>query len=145
MTNNERGFTLIEILITLSLFGIVSLISISIPNRLYHEILLKSTAIEIKSALELSQNLSLNESREYAVEFVDGGFRVKEYIHGGEIIFFKKLHKNISISSESQDRIYYTRDGTSNYGKFVLRNKKGDKIKIDTLIGTGKVRVSDIY
>ena len=50
MTNNEGGFTLIEVLITLSLLLALSSIVISTPSNVYHRILLKSTAIEIKEA-----------------------------------------------------------------------------------------------
>ncbi len=145
MTTNDKGFTLIEVLITLSMLGIISLISISVPNEIHDKFLLKSTAAEIKSALELSQQLSLDESREYAVELLNDEYRVREFRVGGKIVLFKKLDINISVYKGSQNRIYYTRDGTTNYGKFILINDKDQKITIDTLIGTGKVRISNIY
>lgn len=145
MANNKNGFTLLEVLIALSLFSILSLITVSTPSGIYDRTLLKSTAIEIKGALQLSQQLSLDESKEYCVEIVGDKFRVREHINGGKVVLTQKFDKNISVSSESQDRISYNRNGETSYGKFILINKKGQKIIIDTLIGTGRVRISDIY
>lgn len=145
MTDNEKGFTLLEVLVTLSLFGILSVITIGTPNRLYDRTLLTSAAIEVKSALQLSQQLSLNESKEYCVEFIGDTFRVREYVTRGRVVLSRKLDKNISVYKASQSRISYNRHGETQYGKFILVNKKGEKIDIDTLIGTGKIRISDIY
>lgn len=145
VTNSEKGFTLVEVLVALSLFGLLSLITISTPGRLYDRVILRSTAREIKSALELSQQLSLDESREYAVEFIGNTFRVREYVINGRVMLSKTLDQSLSVSKESNERISYTRDGRTSYGKFVIVNRKGEKIAIDTLINTGKVRISAIY
>ncbi|QUH20682.1 type II secretion system protein [Alkaliphilus sp. B6464] len=145
MTDNEKGFTLLEVLVGLSLFGILGLITISIPNRLYDRTVLTSAAMEVKSALHLSQQLSLDESREYCVEFIGDTFRVREYVVRGRVVLSRKFDKNISVYKASQSRISYNRHGETQYGKFILVNKKGKKIDIDTLIGTGKIRISDIY
>lgn len=145
MANNKNGFTLIEILITLSLFAILSSIVITIPSNIYHKILLKSTAVEIKEALCLSRQLSLDESKSYCVELLDDKFRVREHITGGKVVLNQQLDKNISKSEKSDYRIAHSRDGETSYGKFILVNKKGQKIDIEVLIATGKIRVSDIY
>ncbi len=145
MTDNEKGFTLLEVLVALSLFGILSLITISTPNRLYDRTVLTSAAMEVKSALQLSQQLSLDESREYCVEFIGDTFRVREYVARGRVVLSRKFDKNISVYKASQSRISYSRHGETQYGKFILVNKKGEKIDIDILIGTGKIRISDIY
>lgn len=145
MISNENGFTLLEILIVLSLFIILCSIAVFAPSNIYYKTLLKSTAIEIKEALQLAQQLSLDESREYCVELIGEGFRVREYLSGGRTILIQQFNKNISVSQESNDRISYNRNGETGYGKFILVNKKGRKIIIDTLIGTGRVRISNIY
>ena len=145
MTNNEGGFTLIEIFITLSLFALLSSIVISIPNGMYHKILLKSAAAEIKEALYLSRQLSLDESREYCVELMEDKFRVREDKAEGKIVLTQEFNKGISGIKDPKNRISYNRSGETGYGKFVLINKKGQKIHIEILIGTGRVRISDIY
>ncbi|HZK57883.1 MAG TPA: prepilin-type N-terminal cleavage/methylation domain-containing protein [Clostridia bacterium] len=146
MINNKNGFTLIEVLVTLFLFSIIALIVISPPSNMYYRILLKSTAIEIREALYLSQQLSLDECKSYCVELIEGNkFRVREHVTGGKVVSIQEFNKDISVSEESDKRISYTRSGETNYGKFILVNKKGRKIGIDALIGTGKVRILDIY
>ena len=55
MTNKEKGFTLIEVLIILALLAILGSIGVSITSNVYHRVLLKSTAVQIKEALQLAQ------------------------------------------------------------------------------------------
>jgi len=145
MIDNKKGYTLVELLVVLSLFSILSLISISTPNRIYDRVLLTSAAMEVKSALQLSQQLSLDESKEYCVEFIGDTYRVREYVIKGRVVLSREFDKNIATHKGSQNRIAFNRNGETPYGKFILVNKKGEKIDIDTLIGTGKVRISDIY
>ncbi|MDI9476876.1 MAG: prepilin-type N-terminal cleavage/methylation domain-containing protein [Natronincolaceae bacterium] len=145
MAGNKNGFTLIEVLITLSLFVILGSIVFSVPSNIYHKILLKSTAVEIKEALCLSRQLSLDESKWYCVELLGDKFRVREYITGGGIVLNRQLGKNISKSDRSITRISHNWDGETSYGKFILVNKKGQKIDIEVLIGTGRIRISNIY
>lgn len=145
MTNNENGFTLIEVLVTLSLFVILSSIAVFAPSGIYHRILLKSTAVEIREALYLSRQLSLDESRSYCVELLEDKFRLREHVGGGRIVLRQEFNKNISKFKNSQDRISYNRNGETSYGKFTLANKKDQKIDIEILIGTAKIRISDIY
>ncbi len=145
MMDNKNGFTLVEILITLSLFVILSSIVVSVPSNTYHKILLKSTAIEVKEALYLSRQLSLDESKSYCVELLGDKFRVREHIKDGEIVLSQQLGKNISKSPKSEYRIAHSRDGETSYGKFILVNKRGQKIDIEVLIGTGRIQISDIY
>jgi len=145
MKSNEKGYSLVELLVVLSLFGILSSISIATPNKLYDRVVLTSAAMEVKSALQLSQHLSLDESKEYCVEFIGNRFRVREYVVRGRIVLSREFDKNIAVHNGSESRISHNRHGETQYGKFILVNKKGSKIDIDTLIGTGRVRISDIY
>lgn len=145
MIRNEKGFTLIEIMVTLSLISIISLIAISVPVNAYNETLLKSAALELKGALQLAQELSLDESRSYRVDLLENKFRLRQDVIGGRIVLVKQFDKNISIDKNSDRTISYNRNGETSYGIFILVNKKGRKITIDTLIGTGRVRISDIY
>lgn len=143
--SNKKAFTLLEIILVLSLISLAVLITMPVSIDLHYRTLLRSTAIEIREALLLAQALSLDESKEYCVEIIGGKFRVREYINGGRIVLAKKLDKNIYIPSNSHERISYNRNGETGYGKFILKNRQGKTITIDTLIGTGRVRVSDIH
>lgn len=143
--NTENGFTLIEVLVALSLFVILSSIAISTPGSMYHRILLKSTATEIKEALCLSRQLSLDESKSYCVELIGDKFRVREDVIGGKVVLTQKFGKNISVFEGSKNIISYNRNGEASYEKFTLIDKKGQRIDIEILIGTARIEISDIY
>ncbi|ABR48636.1 hypothetical protein Amet_2483 [Alkaliphilus metalliredigens QYMF] len=141
MNNNEKGFTLIEIIITLSIIAIMGAMAFPSYRGFYNEIALKTTAQEIESALHLAQQRSIDESREFCVELIGNEIRVREYVFGGKVVFLQEMSPKIKVSTESLSRISYTRDGVSRYGAFVITNGK-NKAKVDTLIGTGRVRIS---
>ncbi|ABW19172.1 hypothetical protein [Alkaliphilus oremlandii] len=142
---DRKGTTLFEIVIVVALISILCSIAFVNPMKLYHRAKLKAAALEIKEALKLSQQLSLNESKEYCVEVFKERYRVREYITGGIIVLSEKFDKTISVDRGSQNRIAYNRDGESKYGRFILTNNLGERIDIEVLIGVGSVRVSDIY
>ncbi len=145
MANNKKGFALIEVFVTLSLLAVLGSIVVFTPNNLYCDMLLKSTAVEIKEALQLAQQLSLDESREYRVNLTKNGFTVKEDMSNGKTVMARQFDKGILRSGESHKKITYNRNGETAYGKFILINKRGKKIIIEILIGTGRVRISDVY
>ncbi len=123
--------------------AIISLVSvITLPRSIHHinSFKLKTTAYEIQSALQLAQKLSIDESKEYAVEFLKTSYRVRHYQSGGKIVLERDLDRSIKIKSDSHERITYNRDGVTKFGKFVLTN--GSKtVEIRTLIGTGRIQI----
>ncbi|AKL95281.1 prepilin-type N-terminal cleavage/methylation domain-containing protein [Clostridium aceticum] len=145
MLRNQRGFTLIELVITLFLLGI--LVSVTFPtyNGVYDRFLLQNTANEIKSALYLAQQYSLDESRDYCFELFQDIFRVREQKFGGRVVYRQKIDETIKVLPGYSSDATYNCHGTSSYSKFVLGNKKGEKIYIETMLGTGRARVSKIY
>ncbi len=145
MLRENKGFTLIELLLVISIISLFSSILLPINKGIYDKVLLRITAREIKAALHMAQELSIDESKNYCVELVDNTFHIRERVVGSQIVYRKKINDRIKIRSESDVRITYNRNGVTNYGMFVLHNKENMRIKIDVLIGTGKVRISKIY
>ncbi|QXM06007.1 prepilin-type N-terminal cleavage/methylation domain-containing protein [Crassaminicella indica] len=147
LNNKTNGFTLIEILLVLSIISILSLISISINNSLYHKMLLETTANKIKSALLLAQQLSIAETNSYCFEFINSTntIRVREAFVGGKIIFKEKISNQLSIQPFYFDDVTYNSEGNTSYHKFYLVNKNNKKIQIETMVGTGKIKISKIY
>jgi len=84
---------------------IVSTVVFPIYTGFQNELVLKTTANEIMSALHLAQQSSIDESREYCVEFIGSRIRVREYKVGGRIIFIKDMNPRIEVSKESFTRI----------------------------------------
>ncbi|QEK13613.1 hypothetical protein FQB35_06960 [Crassaminicella thermophila] len=134
--------------IVLMIIGIFSLMVFPAYEGLYDKILLETTANKIKSSLLLAQQLSLNESMLYCVEIINEGrgFRIREDKFQGKVIFVEKLNKKIKFDLVIHCyKITYSRKGVPNYGKFIISNEEGEKIKIETLIGTGRVQITKMY
>ncbi|NLM03584.1 MAG: hypothetical protein GX214_00990 [Clostridiales bacterium] len=137
--------TLIEVLLVTAIIGLLFTCIFHIGEKVWDNHLLKITANEIKSALYLAQQLSIDESRDYGLELLTDNFRIREQVFRGRIPFRQEINSRIKVMPGSSPRVIYNRHGNSNYGFFILTNKHGMKIKIEVMIGTGKVQISDIY
>ncbi|SDK51920.1 prepilin-type N-terminal cleavage/methylation domain-containing protein [Natronincola ferrireducens] len=138
---NKKGFTLIELLLVLMMMGILIALVPLINRNVYDRFLLRTTANEVKSALHLAQQLSIDESREYCVELIGNKLRVREQVLFGRVVLVKELSQRVTISPESHERITYNRDGVTAYGQFVFTNSKKEKMRIQVDIGTGKAKI----
>lgn len=148
LIKKNNGFTLIEIIVVLAIFGILLMIVFPISTKLYETILLETTANKIKSTLLLAQTLSLDQSKEYCVELSNNGhsFRLREAIVEGRIVLVEELDKKIEFDKKQlYNTIKYNRNGITSYGKFIIKNKQEQMIDIETYIGTGRVNISKIY
>ncbi|WP_053957112.1 pilus assembly FimT family protein [Inediibacterium massiliense] len=150
MNTKEKGFTFIEIILVLFIMGICSCIVFPATSKIYERKILESTAQKIQSTLLLAKHLSRDEYNIYCVESVcEGrGFRLRENKIPGKIIFIEKFHPSIKFDLQEKNcnrKIIYNRRGMTSYGKFIIMNTKKDKIKIETMIGTGKIVISNIY
>lgn len=145
MINNKEAFTLIEIILVCFIISLFFLFTFPMSRSLYDRYLLKSTAKDIRSTLYLAQQLSIDESRDYGVELFQDSFRIREQLFKGRILPRQKIHNRIRVLPGNSPRIIYNRHGNTSYGYFVLSNRQGDKVKIEAMIGTGRVRISDIY
>lgn len=147
MDRRNKGFTLIEVLLTVSIITFLAFIVFPINSGIYDKLLLKSTAKEIRSALYLAQQLSIDESREYRIVFFENSFQIRESKFGGKVVYSQKINDRINLikGPGCYDSVEYNRNGVTPYAKFLLSNKKGEKIAIDVLIGTGRVRISSVY
>lgn len=145
--HHTNGFTLIEILLVLSLMSILSLMVISINKSVYNRILLETTASRVKSALTLAQQLSISETTSYTFEFINTKhvIRVREKEVEGKIILKEKINRSISISPSTFGGVIYDCKGNTGYHEFSLVNMNGKTIRIRTMIGTGRIDISKRY
>ncbi|ARE87555.1 pilus assembly FimT family protein [Clostridium formicaceticum] len=142
---DRRGFTFIELIVTVAVLAILLLVALPGCNGLYHRFLLKTTADEMKSALYLAQQYSIDESRDYCFELFDDIFRIREPKIGGKIAYRQKIDEKIKVLPGYSSDVTYNCHGITPYSKFVLANRRGERVQVEVMLGTGRVRVSDIY
>lgn len=143
--SNASGFTLLEMIIVMALLSI--LLSIAYPNISTHhqKLVLTTTAQELESAIKLARQLSADEDREYVVELTSGRFSVRENRVGSERVLSQHYPNGIERNAASDQRLVVNRDGLTGYCKFVLENRRKQKIDVEVHIGTGRVSVSQVY
>ncbi|WP_165000356.1 prepilin-type N-terminal cleavage/methylation domain-containing protein [Anaerophilus nitritogenes] len=149
MSKRNKGFTLIEVILVIFIIGICSFVVFPTTSKLYERKILESTAQKIQSTLLLAKQLSMDEVNSYCVESIDNGkgFRIRETDLMGKTIFIEKFHPSIKFyfQNNSNHKIVYNHKGMTSYGKFTIMDTKNHKIKIETLIGTGRIIISKIY
>lgn len=98
-----RAFTLIELLITISIIGIISLISLPIYKTLIPNIDLNSTVRDVASDLRYAQQMAVTEQIIYSVIF-DSNYNRYSIIKNNtnEVIKTKNLPSTISINFLSE-------------------------------------------
>lgn len=142
---NGKGFTLIEVLVVISIIGIFASMAVPVNNHLYHRTLLENTANEMKSALYLAQQMSLDESREYGFEVYKDIFRIREHKLRGDVVYVREINPRIKVVAGKGKNVIFNRHGETAYRLFILENKQGNTIKIEVMIGTGRVRMTKDY
>ena len=65
----NKGFTLIELMITIFIIGIISAVAIPSLNRVFADMKLNTAGEEIATAIWYTQNLALKEEKEHRVTF----------------------------------------------------------------------------
>lgn len=135
-------------IVVIGIMSIFSSFAVPASINMYEKILLETTANKIKSALLLARQLSVDESKRYCVELVNNSteFRLKEAVFKGNIILREKVNDRIKFEfTDKHHKITYNRNGETNYNKFIISNRGGKTIEIETLIGTGRVRLLKMY
>ncbi len=145
LIKGNKGFTLIEVLLVTFIIALIVAVTYPINKKVLNRAMLKTTATDIENALLLAQQLSIDESKNYCVEWVGDTFRVREKVLGGSIIYRQKIDKNIKIVNGSDGSITYNREGITSYGKFIIANRYRDEISIEVLIGTGQIKVKSTF
>ena len=141
----QRGFTMLEVMLVLVIFGLMA--SIALPNGLsiYQRTILRNTANEIESALVMARQLSMDESKPYEVLLSENRFSIRESSFTGKRIKSWDYPNGIVKAVASDDNISFNRNGVTGYGKFTIGNRRGERVDIEIHIGTGRVALSDVY
>jgi len=73
---DEKGFSILELLIVLLVFSLLLLPTMAYFNRYHRALLLDTTAKKIVEAVGLARECAVNERKEFCVAFGEEGFSV---------------------------------------------------------------------
>ncbi|HHY05173.1 MAG TPA: prepilin-type N-terminal cleavage/methylation domain-containing protein [Thermoanaerobacterales bacterium] len=139
----KKGFTLIEIIVVISIFSVLSLVGLPSFKRTLAHHKLNIAAHQIAQHIRLAQQKALSEGTSYRIIFD---------LHNKDNYFIKKgnkgqkiyLTKNIVLAWTNFDKdtlIFYMSGAPAQAGTIAIKNNK-DKLYIIVSVATGRVRIS---
>lgn len=143
----NKGFTLIEIIVTLTIIAVIS--AVCIPSISYmHELCLKSDANNLVADIRYTKTLTVINGYEHKITFDNNGYKIvndtnaiiKSHSFSSSVIF---EDNELSRGSSKVKYMSYNIDGTpQESGSIILANTNGkNKIKISIVPITGRVKI----
>jgi prepilin-type N-terminal cleavage/methylation domain-containing protein len=137
--NSESGFTLVELLCTISILGLIS--SLALPN--VSTLMANATDMQLKyqitSQLDEAQLIAMAKETEVFVRFTDHGIIT---VINGKIIQQSKLPNDITIvSNYHQNQVTYQETGQVRGGTIVLKRSRKDWMKVVIQVASGTTKV----
>ncbi|HON57955.1 MAG TPA: type II secretion system protein [Smithella sp.] len=135
---NEKGFTLIEILIVLSVIAILLVVANSMFSSFARNRNLKEAAGALMSDIKLAKQKAMSEGVAYTITINNEDSYT---LQNGSPKFLNQYGEGIKIKQHnfSGNTINFQPRGTSSMGTIVLQNDRGSEIRI--ICGqTGRIR-----
>ncbi len=113
-TNTQRGFTIIELMITVGLLGVMLTIAVPSFSSIFKQNRLASQTNSILSSLNYARGQTINQNQNVIVQPIaagtnwSGGWKIR--VNGADIQFFEGV-ENASLTS-SAATITYQSDGS---------------------------------
>jgi len=132
-----KAFTVTEILVVISIIGILSLISIPAFRTFAPSLELNGIARELVSNLRYSQQLSITEQVEHGIRIstTTREYQLLKYSNPEEIIITKELPENLdfqNVSGFTNNEVRYNPYGAvREEGNIYLINNKGTTLVIE--------------
>lgn len=141
---NQKGFTLIEVLVYFIILGIIS--AISIPSfKIISESSFKADARSLVSDIRYTKDLTLNNGEDYKIFFSNDGYEIKSPTSIVKTYKFQRGTKfekyELNIGSKKVNYMEYTQDGRATAsGSLILSDAGGvNKKRISITPVTGRV------
>ena len=144
-TKNEKGYTLLELLVVIALIAIV--LSVSIPSfKIVFNTAEKKELMELKKDLIYARNKAVMENDIYTIKLFIKQNRYQIIKKGVIVIKDKTMSAGIIIKENNISNIvdFYPTGAPSKAGTIELRNKKNQVIFITINIATGKINLKTI-
>lgn len=135
-TGNEKGFTLIEILIAVVLLGIALSIVTPALGKFMKSVEIKGSQRKIVKLLKEAHNSAVKNNRPEVVKIKSSKLYYQDPVDKGEKIVIHLDSVNLKITSNI-DKIVFYPDGTSSGGKLTIiyNNQERHNLIIDKITG----------
>jgi len=143
---NNKGFTMIEIILVIALIGILASISLPIYRKTMAHHSLHSAARVISTDIRYTQQKSITERDSYRLLFnTTSGttYQILSTASNSKMKYLPKGTKIIRTNFTDKTLTFYPSGAPSQGGRLVIENNFGDKLYIIVTPATGRVRISD--
>ena len=155
--HRQSGFTLLELMVTMSIFAIIS--AIAIPNVVQYRTRakLRGAAVQLRANLEMAKGRAIRERSTVVVQFTATGYSIfvddgagggianNQVRDGSELMLATQqlisgVQIDLAATDYANDRNWFDSRGRSQNGQVVIQNTRGDSSTITTNI-SGRVRI----
>lgn len=145
MIHNQRGFTLVESLVVLSIFMILSLAT-AISLKPQQMVIEDATFLtQLKADLYFAQNYAISHQHEVSIVFIPSEYKYYMFLRNGLPPILERTYSTNIYLTEGTMQLYFKflADGNINkFGSFVIHTPKNDYL-MTVLIGKGRFYVTE--
>jgi len=139
---DKKGFTLLEITMTMAVLALVFLVIFSLPTKVTDQLTMEQSIYQIANDIIYAKEYakSHNVTLGFTLSTVDSFYVIRR---GDEVIVKAYIPKEYTISTGfSKNEFYINNTGGVNlFGSITLTDNKGKQVWLTTTIKTGRVKV----
>lgn len=139
--HRENGFSLIEMMCTLFLLGVLAGISIPMIATIVTQLEAEQIANDLVNNLSLAQQMAISREEEVVVQFSQTGFTIRS---ADEVIKHWKLKRNYRLQQNySQGELIFRSSGQSRGGtiRLIYQNETVKELKVQ--VASGRVTLPE--